>query len=185
MLKGCSGQQTGCVVNGRDMATVDHSSIGDLVHRLNRRSLPNFYRFQLKDFHRRGRDSRRGLGEHVSQKARKIRKKIFLGNYHVNFGYFVNFSYIIFMQKCLARPQKLTELLCLWRVSRNSDCDHFQRWDDWKFRTWKTTDRFIGRGVYPYLPMAPNAPWSIFFWGGGMNKLLQHTKVWILCKNSD
>ena len=30
-----------------------------------------------------------------------------------------------------------------------------------------------GRGVYPYLPMATNAQWSIwsFFWGGGMKKI--------------
>jgi len=29
------------------------------------------------------------------------------------------------------------------------------------------------RGVYPYLPMAINAPRSIFFWGGGDHILLK------------
>jgi len=27
-------------------------------------------------------------------------------------------------------------------------------------------DSGVSRGVYPYLPMAKNAPWSIFFGGG-------------------
>jgi len=32
--------------------------------------------------------------------------------------------------------------------------------------------------VYPYLPMATNAPWSIFFWGGGMkNQFWGNEKV--------
>ena len=38
-------------------------------------------------------------------------RKIFSDNYHVKLGHFVNFSYIIFGQKCLA--PKLTELIRL------------------------------------------------------------------------
>ena len=31
-----------------------------------------------------------------------------------------------------------------------------------------------GRGVYPYLPMATNAQWSFYFFGGDEQKLLKH-----------
>jgi len=41
--------------------------------------------------------------EGKGQSPSKIREKIFSGKYHVNFGYFVNFSYIyIFGQQYLA-----------------------------------------------------------------------------------
>jgi len=32
----------------------------------------------------------------------KFGKNIFSGNYHVQFGHFINFSYIYFRAKCLA-----------------------------------------------------------------------------------
>ena len=51
----------------------------------------------------------------------------------------------------------------------------------------KTLDSPLARGVYPYLPMATNAPWSILggmknqFGGGDENSLI--LKVCILCTN--
>jgi len=42
-----------------------------------------------------------------------------------------------------------------------------------KVERWAAFRIPVNRGVYPYLPMATNAPWSIFLWvGGSINSLI-------------